>query len=115
MLAKTVSQWNTPRRGSEHKHLHNTRWDPAIRSIHSTPGHIIPRETLISALGDARKELSRRMFVVRKTKTHATSKDKRMDKLQLCIRSEKDRPAAHTAELSIRNITGNEKGSQEAR
>ena len=55
------------------------------------------------------------MFVVRKTKTHATSKDKRMDKLQLCIRSEKARPAAHTAELSIRNITGNEKGSQEAK
>lgn len=63
----------------------------------STPGHIIPRETLVSALGDVHKELSRRMFVVRKTKTRATSKDKRMDKLQLCIQSEKDRPAAHTS------------------
>ena len=37
------------------------------------------------------------MFVVRKMKTRATSKDKRMDKLQLCIQSEKDRPAAYTS------------------
>lgn len=63
----------------------------------SSPGHIIPRETLLSASGDLHKEVSRRMLVVRRTKTCVTSKDKRMDKLQLCIQSAKDGPAAHTS------------------
>ena len=63
----------------------------------SSPTHIIPRETLISASGDPHKEVSRRTLVVRRTKTRVTSKDKRMDKLQLCIQSAKDRPAAHTS------------------